>query len=118
MGTSGFDLVYAVTQTLIFKIISFCAIGRLSTSNSNFVFKICFHFQNVVSFSKYVFIFKMCFRFQNMFSFSKCENFVKGFVDFLIFPKHNCKQKFVNKICTVTLKGCADEVILKMTKYI
>jgi hypothetical protein len=35
-------------------------------------FKTCFHFQNMLSFSKCAFIFKMCFYFQNVLSFSKC----------------------------------------------
>jgi hypothetical protein len=47
----------------------------------------------------------MSFHFQN----------VKGFVS-VVFPfseKHNCKQKFANKICTGTTKSLTDEVVKK-----
>jgi hypothetical protein len=49
--------------------------------------------------------FSMSFHFQN----------VKGFVS-VVFPfseKHNCKQKFANKICTGTTKSLTDEVVKK-----
>jgi hypothetical protein len=44
----------------------------LSFSKFVFIFKIWFHSRNVLSFSKCVFIFKMCFHFQNVLSFSTC----------------------------------------------
>ena len=58
-----------------------------SFSKCAFIFKMSFHFQNVLPLSKYAFIFqnmisflecafifKMCFHFQNVFSFSKCHD--------------------------------------------
>ena len=37
-----------------------------------FIFRMCFHFRNVLSFSRCAFIFRMCFHFQDVRSFSKC----------------------------------------------
>ena len=57
------------------------------------------------SISKMWFFFEMCFHFQN----------VKSFVS-VVFPfseKHNCKQKFVNKICTGTTNSFTDKVVKK-----
>ena len=55
-----------------------CQTGEIMASSSGvmkldlltFISKICFHFQNVLSFSKCALISKMCFHFQNVLSFS------------------------------------------------
>ena len=57
------------------------------------LFKTCFHFQNVLSFSIFVFISKMCFHFQIVFSFSKCAFIFKTCFHFQnVLPFSKCQM--------------------------
>ena len=69
-----------------------------------FIFKICFHFQNMLSFTKYAFIFKIWFHSRNVLSFSKCP-----------FRLFECQQNAPNQFRMHTLSS-PEPIFFKLAK--